>query len=298
MKYMEKIIRHRSLQVFFFGLILSLGFSACDKIEKPYIANTPNGGGDTTGTKTRKVLIEDFTGQKCGNCPGAAATINTIKGIYGEKVISVALYTNFYATPSGAPYTYDFRTTFGNDYDATFQPVGWPAGMINRRGYPTTTHWQNMSSWADTVGAVLALPQEANIVITNNYNSSARVLNTSIRSEFLTLHNGNYKLIVLLTEDSIVKPQYFGPPISKDSLNYVHRHVLRDGISSNSWGETLLSGTIVAGDTAVKTYNYTLPAAFPATNGIAPNENLCYVVAYIYDAATYEVIQAEEKKIK
>ena len=95
-----------------------------------------------------------------------------------------------------------------------------------------------------------------------------------------------------------MKPQYFGPPISKDSLNYVHRHVLRDGISSNSWGETIISGAIAAGDTAVKNYQYTLPLTFPATNGIAPNENLCYVVAYIYDAATYEIIQVEEKKIK
>ena len=71
----------------------------------------------------------------------------------------------------------------------------------------------------------------------------------------------------------------------------MHRHVLRDGITSTIWGDALT----IAGDTAVNAYNYTLPPTF---KGLAPNENLCYVVAYIYDAATYEVIQAEEKKIK
>ena len=279
---------------------VSFFFSSCDKIKMPYIQGSA-GSVDTIATKVRKVLIEDFTGQKCGNCPPAAITINTIKGIHPGKVISIAVHTNFFATPAAAPYTYDFRTNEGNDYDATFDPasVGWPAGMINRRGYPNNTHWKNLGNWADTVAALLAIPPDADIQITNSYNSSTRVLNTSVRSEFFSSLNGNYKLVVLLTEDSIVKPQtdYSQPAGQQDVLNYVHRHALRDGITT-SWGDALISGTITAGDTAVKTYNYTLPVTFPATNGIAPNENLCYVVAYIYDAVTYEVIQAEEKKIK
>jgi len=286
-------------KIFFYGLIVSLGFSSCDKVEMPYVKNN-TGGGDTTVAKVRKVLIEDFTGHTCGNCPGAATTINTIKGTHGDKIVSVALHTNFYAEPAAAPYTYDFRTNAGNEYDLFFQPQGWPAGMINRTGYPTTTHWKNLGDWGNIVNTLVAVPPDAYIEITNAYNSSTRQLSTSIRSEFLNPLNGTYKLIVLLTEDSIVKPQkdYSQPIGQQDIMNYVHRHVLRDCLTSISWGDALISGAIAAGDTAVKTYNYTLPATFPATNGIAPNENQCHVVAYIYDAATYEVIQAEEKKIK
>lgn len=270
-------------------------FSSCDKVEQPYVQGN-NGGGDTSTAKVRKVLIEDFTGQQCGNCPVAATTIQTIKGIHGEKVIAVAVHANFYAVPGAAPYTYDFRTNEGNDYDAFFQPQSFPTGMINRKGYPTTTHWQNVGSWADTVAALLAVSPDADIHITNSYNASTRVLDVNVKTEFLKPLSGTYKLVVLLIEDSIVKPQKFYTP-PKDSLTYVHRHVLRDGITG-SWGDVLNTASVAAGDTIVKTYQYTLPATFPAINGIAPNENQCHVVAYIYDAATYEVLQAEEKKMK
>ena len=110
---------------------------------------------------------------------------------------------------------------------------------------------------------------------------------------------GTYKLMVVLTEDSIVKPQtdYSKPPGQQDVLNYVHRHVLRGALTSTSWGDSLTTN-VAAGDSITKSINYTLPATFPATNGIAPNENLCYVIAYIYNAATYEVVQVEEQKIK
>ncbi len=274
-------------------LILSLGFSACDKVGNPYITAT-TGGGDTSGTKVRKVLIEDFTGHKCGNCPDAATTINTIKGVHGEKVISIALHTNFYSTPTAPPYDYDFRTNAGDDFDVFFQPFGWPAGMINRRHYPGGGHWKSLGSWAAIVDTLVALPPDADIQISNTYAPATRLLNTTIRSEFLSALNGTYKLMVFLTEDSIVKPQKFYVP-AVDSLNYVHRHVLRDCLTSTSWGDALVSGSILPGDTLVKNYSYTLPVTF---KGLAPNENHCHIVAYIYDAITYEVIQAEEKKIK
>jgi|ERR1051326_5324054 hypothetical protein len=286
-------------KIFYCGLILSIGFSSCDKVKMPYVKGSA-GSTDTTGSNIRKVLIEDFTGAKCGNCPTAAVTINTIKGIHPGKVISIAVHADFYAIPGAAPYTYDFRTTPGNDYDVFFQPPSFPNGMINRKDYPSGGHWKSVSSWASIVDTLLALPSDASIEITNNYNSTTRNLTTNVKTKFLNPLNGTYKLMVALTEDSIVKPQtdYSQPAGQQDVLNYIHRHVLRDAITSTSWGDSVATGLIAAGDSITKTYNYTLPATYPATNGIAPNENLCYVIAYIYNAATYEVIQVEEKKIK
>ena len=284
-------------KIFFYGLVLSLGFSSCDKIETPYVKGTTDGGG-TPQAKVRKVLIEDFTGAKCGNCPTAAVTINTIKGIHGDNVISIAVHSNFYSVPGAAPYTYDFRTTSGNDYDAFFQPPNFPNGMINRRNYSLSGgHWKGVSSWSSIVDTVLALAPDVDIQISNTYNSTTRLLNTSVKSKFLKPINGTYKLMVVLIEDSIVKPQtdYSKPAGQQNVLNYVHRHVLRDAISSTSWGDILASGLVAAGDSVISPFQYTLPPNF---NGLAPVENHCYVIAYIYDAVTYEVIQVEEERIK
>ena len=68
---------------------LGLSFAACDDIKESerYIPVTPD-------TKTEKaVLIEDFTGMNCVNCPNAAEEIQKIQTAYGaEKIIAVAVH--------------------------------------------------------------------------------------------------------------------------------------------------------------------------------------------------------------
>lgn len=279
------------------GVEASIMLSSCEKIKNPYLPATTTGG-DTADIKVRKLLMEEFTGHKCGTCPPGAQTINTLIGQHGEKMIAVAIHAGFYATVGTAPYTADFQCNEGDDYYNFFGVSVNPIGMVNRRNYPNS-HLKNVSEWGGVIDTVLAVAPDADLKITNTYNSSTRVLNSSVRCEFLKPLNGTYKIVLLLTEDSIVAPQKDYNATPQDVLNYVHRHMLRDGITT-SWGDPLVSGTIAAGDTVVKTFNYTLPANF---NGIVPDENHCHVVAYIYDAdplspAYYEVMQAEEEKIK
>lgn len=41
----------------------------------------------------RNVLIEDFTGQKCPNCPTAAEVVEGLEHIYGEHVVAVSIHS-------------------------------------------------------------------------------------------------------------------------------------------------------------------------------------------------------------
>lgn len=287
---------------FFLVLIsYSLCFYSCDKVKDPYSATT-SGGEDTTEVKVRKVLLEDYTGHKCGNCPEAALTAQTIKATYGDRLVVMSVHAGFWAQTFAAPFNYDFKTTTGTDYDNFFAVglAGNPNGMVNRIDYLANTHIKAHGTWGGIVEPLMAETPDAYIKITNSYNTSTRVLNTSVSSEFLNFMSGTYKLVVLLAEDSIVKAQvdYSKPLGQQNVLNYAHRHVLRSAISSSSWGDVIATGSAAAGDTSVNVFQYTLPATFPNTNGIVPDADHCYVVAFIYDAATYEVIQVEEKKIK
>jgi len=291
-------------KTFFLLCAIALTVCSCDKVNDPYIITVasgptgPTGTADTAISRVRKVLVEDFTGHKCGNCPQAAIAIAGIKNTYQERLVPIAIHSNFYATPGAAPYTYDFRTTEGNDYDAFFTLPAQPIGLINRIDYPNN-HWKSHYSWAAIVDTLMAIPPDAYIKIINNYNSATRSLSTSVRTIFPNQMSGTYKLIVLLTEDSVVKPQkdYSMPAGQQDVMNYIHRHVLRDGISSTSFGDQFVTNPTAGLDSTLN-FQYTLPLTFPATNGIPPDENHCYVVAYIYDAATYEVVQVEETKLK
>ena len=70
-------------------LLLSLAavaFAACDNISE----SERYGKDPVDVQKAKNVLIEDFTGQKCINCPKATDVIHELQGLYGEDhVIAV-----------------------------------------------------------------------------------------------------------------------------------------------------------------------------------------------------------------
>jgi hypothetical protein len=280
---------------FYFILLLAgiFALSSCDYVKEPYPKSRGNGTGPASGY-VKKVLLEDYTAQQCIYCPG--------------RVISMGVHVGSLATPGSAPYNYDFRTQTGNAFDAIFQlSTSLPVGMIDRVGFPTNTHPIDKSAWVSTVGARLLDTCKAFLTIANVYTPATRTLATSIKVKFLVPLSGNYRLVVLLTEDRVVKPQKDIDSVSTSNptgllMNYVHHHVLRDAISGGGagWSDavTLPHSTTVPGDSVVIQYNrYSIPTQFPATNGIPCRDKKCSVVAFIYDAASLEVLQAEEEKV-
>lgn len=278
--------------LFIASIVSAITIQSCDYVEVPQ--QTVDGNTPDSEQVVRKVLIEDYTGHTCGNCPEAAAAIQQVKGVYGEQVVSVAVHAGFFASPQTAPYTADFRTATGTAYDNFFgiSAVGNPNGMVNRMDYSTSSHVKAYTSWGTLAGNILALPPDVHIKITNTFDNNTMQLSSGIETKFLNTMSGTYKLVVLLTEDSIVAPQKDYSQTPSDILTYVHRHMLRDAVNS-TWGDTVATGSINAGTLDTKNFVY---------NGIASNSSWnadhCYVVAFVYDAATYEVIQAEEKKVK
>ena len=101
---------------YLFGAAILLLIQACDKIEAPYregavvVSGTNDStvviGSDTivfpsdTASPRKKVLVEDYTGHLCGNCPYAGLLLNdTLRGIYGDKFITVSVHSGFFAYP-------------------------------------------------------------------------------------------------------------------------------------------------------------------------------------------------------
>jgi hypothetical protein len=281
---------------------ITVTISSCDFVTIPDQAGTTVD--TTTTTVIRKVLLEDYTGHKCTACPNAATTANTIIAANGDKVVVIGVHAGFFANPmtTGTQYLADFRTTAGDAYDIFFgiSAVGNPNGMINRKDYSssTTTHVKAYASWATEVATELAKPALAKIAITNTYTSGTRGLSCSVDATFLydTLTGGPYKLVVVAIQDSIIADQLNAGVYVP---NYVHQHVLRDNLNG-TWGDVLVTGTIVANSVINKTYSYTFPTTYPSSGGAASTAcdvNQCYIIAYIYNDATKEVIQVEEKKL-
>lgn len=268
--------------------------TSCDKIEGPYTeingGGGTGGGNDSTEVVVRKILLEEFTGHNCVNCPGGASKAKQLQEIYGERLIVLSVHAGFFAMPTGGSFTADYRTGAGTEWNSFFGFQAYPSGMINRTqnngSYPL-----GKDEWAEVISNTINEEPAADINIETEYSSSDRELNIDLNSKFLLEQEGEFYLQVCLLEDSIVSPQKnseeaFGDvPVIE---NYVHRHVLRDAVNG-SWGE-LLTNTVNVGEELSKSYSLTLDESY--------NSEHCAIIAFIYNKLDYSIIQVEEKHIE
>ena len=278
-------------------LSIILIITSCDVEEGPSINDY-----DSYVNPDKKVLIEDFTGHLCPNCPDAARELSAIHDIYGDQVIGMALHvTKSFARPypaSQAPaFQYDFRTNWGDYWDAFYgiSDAGLPRGMINRIGYQDESHKLGKDEWATTVANELKKEINFKIYISSDETS------ISITSEVQNNINADYNLVVCLTESNIINWQKDGGNNIED---YEHNHVLRTVLIDQ---ELSNSTNYVAGQEIQKTINYDLAALeqfnidYSANiaelgNGNAGgwNASNMSVVAYIYNTNTKEIVQVQD----
>ena len=285
----------------FFGslLIIAAFIVSCDYVNNAIPPSTASTTGGTTGPTIiyRKALVEDYTGHKCGNCPAAAQQLTSLESTYPNKIVPIAVHAGYFSNVAGT-YTTNFQTVDGTAYDLTFgnSGAGNPNGLINRVGCQVPAGGiKQWSSWGTEVAQQTAIPAIFQIKIKNVFIASGSSLTTSITVKALANITGTYKLVVVLTEDSIIAEQldYSLPVGSQFITNYRFNHVLRGAINS-TWGDAV-TGVVNSNDSVVMPYTKVINASY--------NPAKCHVVAYVYDANSasptyYEVFQAEERFVK
>ena len=261
-------------------VILLIFFSACK--EKP--VEIPPLGPKDTGE--RKVLVEEFTGVQCVNCPDGSAEIEGLKSIYGENLISVSIHSGYFSTPYPEN-QYDFRT---EDGDALTQFLGeaqsWPSAIIDRKDFENNGSLQESLPWAGLIAQELDITPKLSISLENTFDAGSR--NADIKVTILPYENINQgtKLTVLITESEIEDTQLTDEGKKTD---YHHKHVLHD-IISGVQGDDI--GNLTTGSTIEKTFHYTLPEANTAGPWVPEH---CHIVAFVTLTDTKEVLQVEEK---
>jgi Outer membrane protein Omp28 len=305
------------LSILFASLILSFLFLGCDNIPNPYPEKNVNVGDTSTcaspvfatlTTHTKHILIEDYTGHTCGNCPKAAKRLHLIDSTYPGRIIGLGIHVGSFALPfpgyNGSPqtaYLNDYRTTTGDTYDAFFgaSAQGLPQGMFNRKDYNATTksHLKFYLNWITYTASIVNEPSVVDLQLHIDYDNATRKICCAVKDSFLTSVTGDYKLCLLLAQDSIIDWQ---DNIGVNKADYVHRHVLRDAITpTGAWGENLVTGNANAGLKHINKFAYNLPIEYHygANPAVPCDVNQCYLIAFIYNTTTYEIIQSEEIKV-
>lgn len=256
----------------------------CDYIDDPI---QTGGGTDTTGTVIHRVLVEDYTGHKCPNCPAAAAEAEALMDVYGDQVVVIGVHAGFFASPSPG-YEYDFRTEAGDELNGFFGFTAYPAGMINRLGYLDGNHILNFQAWPPEVSEALQTPPSVALDLTASISGGQLSATASLTA--LSELSGAYSVVLAVTEDSIVQPQVSQLPQGGTETieDYVHNHVLR-GHMNGTWGSEVWNGNILAGESV--DYSESI-----SVGGDWRPEHL-HVVAYLYNNDSFEVVEVNEVKL-
>jgi len=234
----------------------------------------------------RKVLVEEFTGVRCPNCPPGSAELESLISLYGENLIMVSIHASgSFAIPLEDS-KFDFRTTAGEQLRTYLgQPFGYPSAVINRKQLPGRSTLQlNQAAWASTIEEELQLDPALAINLTTAYNADNRQISATVillpnQTIDETLH-----LSLMLTEDGIIDKQL--TPNGKDD-NYLHRHVLRTMLTRSD-GNALPE--LERGKALERTYTINLPENWQADQ--------CDIIAFVHQTGDSRYVwQAERTSV-
>ena len=261
----------------------ALIFASCDeqKVEIPdYIPPDSD----------RVVLVEEFTGASCPNCPSGSAELRSLKQRFGSNIAIVGVHSSFLASPRENS-KYDFRMIEADQLEQFLGPyLGKPSAAFNRIFFENEDYRPvaNVGAWAGLVASQLEDFSLLNINAERSFNPENRNLNVSFTVEAREILDGNFTFTAYLTESGIIDPQLSQTGVIEE---YEHNFVLRKILSSVS-GDPLAT-QLAPGNPLTVSYNFTLPAE----DGWWVAEN-CSVIGFVtrqgLEAEDLEVIQAIE----
>lgn len=243
-----------------------------DTIAKPDTIPTDTIGSDTIDyfqSFERNVLIEDFTGQDCVNCPDATELIAELQEMYGhDRIVAVGIHSG----PLGVKPSKDpegLATDLGDTYYNYWAIEMQPYGVIDRSDGTLATEW-----WTAKVEWDLSHEQSSPSV-----NIWVKATRSSIEVTLAAFEHFKGKLQLWIVEDGVVGFQKMHDGTTKH--DYVHNHVLRGAVNGD-WGEDV---TMEYEDLKTFNYSYTIPEGWNTDN--------LYIVAFAYnDDKVVQVVRA------
>lgn len=206
-------------------------------------------------TVERSVLLEDFTGQYCVNCPEAHEVIKQLEEQYGkDKVIAVSIHCGDFGIPTSSTNfsrgAVGLMTAEGEAIMEAYGINSFPMGVIDN-GKPET-----FDAWPTSVRSALQKPTDVTIDVSADYVASPNngtegyfgtiVINANVTSGSTREAQVQFWIV----EDEITAYQ---KSETGSIADYVHDNVFRaqvfDGLNGNKYNfeshnTLLISGSI------------------------------------------------------
>lgn len=183
----------------------------------------------------KNVLIEDFTGALCVNCPDAAEQIKTAKNQFPDRIVSMAIHAGarVFVTPKKGSSKYDFRTTAGDNLSTLLESDGnLPIGAVDRVKFEGEDNIVvGREKWVSYASSQLNKPTPVSIDI-DFWNVNEDSFTTQVRVLYHEQLDDSVQhyLSVYVVEDSV--KDYQKDINLGDIKDYKHDQVFRAAVTS------------------------------------------------------------------
>ena len=261
-------------------------FAGCEEIPPEIPPIQPPGG-------TKNVIIEEFSGVQCPNCPTGDAQISNLQSLYGDRVVAVTMHpyvTGVLSAPMSDS-RYDFRTDAAERIiDNLGLPSGIPAAAVNRvlfEGESGLLYGTNQ--WAGMVETELEKQSRVSLSLEANYEPESRELEVEVEVTGRDDIFGPIRIHLGLMEDGMIDKQIDG---TSKIESYEHNHILREYLT-DYLGDNMADSFSVD-QIWTRSYRYTLPEE----DGwwVAENISVFGFVSQNFDDKK-DVLQAAKTKI-
>lgn len=218
--------------------VLALGFSSCKKLNDKNAGTNPFGSSNNNNTTptpvdplkevgplpadyTKKVVLEEFTGEWCGWCPEGAEVMKQAIATYPNKVVGIAVH-------DGDPMEIPSYNTW---IKALTQVGGFPNGSVDRA---TAT---GRGSWMGQIGQNITKSAPVGLALVTKLNGNMANIKVFVGVKDLAATGGaDNRLTVMITEDEVAQSpsgqSNYSQTVVVDA-NWKHSHVLRGIVTAN-----------------------------------------------------------------
>jgi hypothetical protein len=286
--------------------ISSMFLSQCAEVDTPvildpsqvvlfdttYVSSTP------FNTFQKNVLLEEFSGVKCTNCPQGNAKTKSLHAENPSRINVVTAHSYFLA----APYSGDLDLRCEDAQALIAVPLGpvpsKPATYINRLKYPSLVNRAvpDIDTWENLVNAELAKTTPVNLELETVFvDEEERKFRYKVTVSFSAAIS-DVSLGFLLTENYIETQQLDNGVLLEE---YEHEYVLRDYITSifgENITENIVANTVIIKEFEVDLDDYEASADGKTTEPIDWKIENMEIVAFIRNNND-EIIQSTSSEL-
>lgn len=231
----------------------------------------------------KTVLIKDFTGARCVNCPAAAEYAHNLQHQLDEDHIFImSVHAGYLAQPIGSfpNFLTEEGTEWYNNHDSN------PLFAVDHVAL-TDGNTFNEGQIDAPVTAALEEEQTFEIVVDRQFEEASRHLQVNVQAIALVDFDGEFYITACLVEDHITGWQTTPAGVDKE---YDFRNVFR-GTLNGAYGEAFEEYHVDSDDTFFFSYSTDINADY--------NADECYLMVYVYDKRQGDkILQTAVKKIK